>query len=371
MAFKWGNSNVNKVTFVKDGTSYEVKKVVYGTTTVWEDSSFLVAGTTGGLKYSEDDGLTWTNSNVTSGTFAWVVYSSKWSKWFACNSTKYIYTSTDGKSWTSNNIGNYTYDLVCDKNGDVYYRYYATAIGWYNGTSFTNIKSITTVGNCVQTDQVTGIAYALSSNNELYKLSNGTAIKKRNVSWSGTPSDIEFLVSVIDDKVFYSAYYDYGDDDYDYWLYCNTVDGSENAIELSNNYDDSCRFNYWKAGDYYCETEGEGQYVDFHYSSSVSSSFSTLSISMSHNIIYYNIAPPVVKIGNYYYFCCNRYMYRASTINGSRTRVLDIGGYYVLSVMQSGENIIAFTTRGIYVSTDAGASFTQKNSTVTYAITKK
>ena len=50
------------------------------------------------------DGMTWTASNITSGTF-WAVYCAK-GLWVAGGSSG-LYYSTDGKSWTKSNVSDY------------------------------------------------------------------------------------------------------------------------------------------------------------------------------------------------------------------------------------------------------------------------
>ena len=67
-----------------------------------------------GLYYSTD-GMTWTQSNITSGRFYQAYYSN--GVWFACSYSDGIYSSTDGKTWSQSNIDsgkfNYVYGDGC------------------------------------------------------------------------------------------------------------------------------------------------------------------------------------------------------------------------------------------------------------------
>ncbi len=386
MAFKINNNEVQTISLNNAAGSIidpDVRRFIVNGSIVFEknEKTVLIAGTSAGLYYSEDDGETWYVSNINSGSFTKICYSPKWNLYIAVNSTTYIYYSADGKNWSSYRYNSSTIRTV-DTDSDGYIYACATdRILYWNGVSWGNFA----VSNAhwVMKDEQSGIVYCVANDGATYILKNNFATKTMNAPKTDKDSFYKALC-IVNGWLFYTSETNYGDGDYDDSLeVINISSGLRTVLETFDNDSESYPLVWFSNGYYMFHLGNSGNTM--HYSTIPNSGWerSSRTIQTAEKSNYYWFPKPVKYIEDGWYHCDYRYVRKASTVGGSQY-AYDFGknNIYEVYSFKSG-NILSAQSNGIYLmkqeQTPDGNSFiphdywpsTQKLSKTTYTIFKK
>lgn len=371
MAFNYQNTTIDAIKNVKfideSGKEYTVKKVYCETadtkTLVYEKSSILVAGTSTGLWYSEDDGETWSPSNVTSGVWWYVFYFAN--TFYACSPNyRYISVSNDGKTWSnSSNFTNPFYYVLC--TGSEIVNFYTTSLRFYD---YYLLQVETRTASSVCQGYENDYHYYMRDNN-IYEVDRDFEYKVGTLNFTkGQNLADKFLLAVIGNYIFVETREDKGGSEaYDYYteIHRFNLDGTGDTLLFSDNpWGDNWEYIIWYNSGYIFYTRYIGSTQETYYCSYGDDSFKKFPIyisTASFSAGKHSLNSPITKIDDKWYINTTRYTYTADTLTGTRTQVVNNGGStrYQRGVFKAGNNILCYGSYGVYIKKDGESTFTR------------